>query len=105
MSKKNHSDRWVENRRRVKGYPPGTRSGTIPRSILRAMVRVCVLCGYDEDEDELHIDHINKNSTDNRAENLRVLCPECHLGVTPITSPYRSFLEHDVRLFQQRRAR
>jgi Zn finger protein HypA/HybF involved in hydrogenase expression len=27
---------------------------------------------------ELHLDHINANTADNRMENLRFLCPNCH---------------------------
>lgn len=35
----------------------------------------CEICGYSE-AIELH--HINGNPTDNRLENLQVLCPNCH---------------------------
>lgn len=42
----------------------------------------CGLCGNDgkwEEKDlSLHLDHINGISNDNRLENLRFLCPNCH---------------------------
>lgn len=43
----------------------------------------CEICGYT-DKVELH--HINGNSTDNRLENLQMLCPNCHSK----TDNYRS---------------
>ena len=36
---------------------------------------ICEICGREE-SNELH--HINGNSTDNRIENLQILCPNCH---------------------------
>lgn len=36
---------------------------------------ICEICGYT-DTVELH--HINGNPTDNRLENLQILCPNCH---------------------------
>lgn len=42
----------------------------------------CVMCGNIGDwcgkKLSLHLDHINGKSNDNRLENLRILCPNCH---------------------------
>jgi 5-methylcytosine-specific restriction endonuclease McrA len=41
----------------------------------------CTVCGINkwrEDLLNLEIDHVDGNSTDNRIENLRFLCPNCH---------------------------
>ncbi len=42
----------------------------------------CVDCGQGWEHNgkylSLHLDHINGESSDNRLENLRVLCPNCH---------------------------
>lgn len=45
----------------------------------------CERCGRDSWFDEplpLHLDHINGDHSDNRIENLRILCPNCH-ALTP----------------------
>lgn len=41
----------------------------------------CESCGITDWNNKpltMHIDHVNGNRTDNRFENLKVLCPNCH---------------------------
>lgn len=48
----------------------------------------CVKCGREEGENrvKLQVDHISGVSNDNRLENLRLLCPNCH----SLTDTYRA---------------
>lgn len=39
---------------------------------------VCNLTDWQNDSINLHLDHINGDRFDNRIENLRLLCPNCH---------------------------
>lgn len=45
------------------------------------LINQCATCGLTEwlgDSISLHMDHINGVNRDNRIENLRLLCPNCH---------------------------
>lgn len=58
-------------------------SGNLRRRLIREGLneRRCEICGLDtwrEEQLPLALDHINGDPCDNRIENLRILCPNCH---------------------------
>ena len=74
------------------GHWDGTKKGMCLSSIIRNYLleevdHKCSKCGWCQinpttGKSPLEIDHIDGNSENNRPENLRVLCPNCH-SLTP----------------------
>jgi 5-methylcytosine-specific restriction endonuclease McrA len=57
----------------------------------------CELCGITEWNGKpapIELDHINGKHTDNRIENLRILCPNCH-AQTPTWRKSKSSLKQE----------
>lgn len=42
----------------------------------------CAVCGWNEDEDILEVHHIDEDRTNNKLNNLIILCPICHRKLT-----------------------
>lgn len=57
-------------------------SGLRRRAVVSVLPRVCALCGnageWHGKPLTLQLDHVNGKYDDNRLENLRWLCPNCH---------------------------
>lgn len=56
---------------------PATNTNSLKKRLWRAGLKEqkCEVCGCEE---HLEMHHINGNPTDNRLENLQILCPNCH---------------------------
>jgi 5-methylcytosine-specific restriction endonuclease McrA len=63
---------------------PQTARSHLKRKLIeqKLLVEVCAICGiqpfWNSQKLVLHLDHINGSPKDNRLENLRLICPNCH---------------------------
>lgn len=62
----------------------GVQSYRLKNKLFKAGLKYpqCELCGWEQQASDgripVELDHVNGNRHDNRLENLRILCPNCH---------------------------
>ncbi|HEY4057175.1 MAG TPA: HNH endonuclease signature motif containing protein [Kofleriaceae bacterium] len=82
IAKQAESSRYPDERVFVENCKVHIYGAPLARRLVRLGVEYCcVWCGISEWRGKplrLHIDHINGINNDNRRENLRFLCPNCH---------------------------
>jgi len=69
------NDIMVENSTYSRGH---LKQRLIKENILDYVCNICHIDKWENKEISLHLDHINGINNDNRIENLRLLCPNCH---------------------------
>lgn len=65
----------------IENAPPMHGPKIVKRLLQKGLQYECAICGISEWRGRrlvLHLDHINGINNDNRFENLRLLCPNCH---------------------------
>ena len=95
LAKKNNISlpRGVKKSKRTKELDELLVIGSSPSSAFKSRLiksgllkEKCYLCGIGPEWKgawlSLHLDHINGQRNDNRIENLRILCPNCHSQTT-----------------------
>lgn len=80
------------------------KGGSVRRRILqeKLLEEQCAACHIGPEWQgkrlTLHLDHINGNSSDNRLENLRFLCPNCHQQTKTWGNTYKKLPTNDSLL-------
>ena len=84
-----------------------------PRSVLRRTIitnklipYTCAICGITEWQGKnlsLELDHINGINNDNRLENLRFLCPNCHSQTVTYGSKNQKITENNYEITSELR--
>lgn len=52
------------------------------RTAFVAYPHKCAICGYNEDTRILEVHHLDENRSNNKFDNLMILCPICHRKIT-----------------------
>ncbi|MDH5485820.1 MAG: HNH endonuclease [Gammaproteobacteria bacterium] len=84
LSPKQPLDNYLNNTVSIQSYKLKNR--LLKEGVFEYRCMNCSNTSWDNRPIPLELDHINGNNKDNRLENLRLLCPNCHA----LTPTYRS---------------
>ena len=57
-------------------------TGNYRRVAFNNYEHICAVCKYDKDSRLLQVHHIDNDRNNNSLDNLIILCPTCHWGLT-----------------------